>query len=169
MLRRKDVNKSHGALVPFDVALVWIRQGEQARSMPNSSNNWICWCYCWNVSTGDQTVLWMWQWLHQKKWAVLGNSVSEYTAGCFLGLQGIWMHWWEIFVVNGSHNGVRCYTEARKRNTEEPCTPEASKPFRVWPERFLWSSQDYSTCLFKPEQTVLRGTSITFQMPEWIW
>lgn len=30
-LRRKDVNKSHGAQVPFDVALVWIHQGEQAR------------------------------------------------------------------------------------------------------------------------------------------
>lgn len=31
VLRRKDVNKSHGAQVPFDVALVWIRQGEPAR------------------------------------------------------------------------------------------------------------------------------------------
>lgn len=31
VLRRKDVNKFHGAQVPFDVALAWIRQGEQAR------------------------------------------------------------------------------------------------------------------------------------------
>lgn len=64
--------------------------------MPTCSNDWICWCCCWNISSGYQAVLCMWWGLQEEKRAVLGNSVSEYIRGCFLGLQGIWMHWWVI-------------------------------------------------------------------------